>query len=284
MDERHGAISSIRHDRNNALLAWRFLLAVVVALVAEPLPSARTTPLVSVWYRGTPAGVPRPDDLAMIRATGFAAVTWPASQRAGETELRRLAAAIDLAVDVRAPERPLTMRSAVAPGSRVDVRVTALPADLLPAVVWRAVAHGARTIAFDGGEKDGVSVADVNGRLPPWVEPARRVARQLDTNARLFDRLGAGVAMKFDVTRGSAAAIDGRLFETTRDWVIIVTNVSDDRVEAVTRLPKSVPYAPWGNLLDGAAPPMAMYYEPAGPRWRLTLDGGVARIYLTSKY
>ena len=38
-------------------------------------------PVVSIWYRGT-GGVPKPDDLAVIRAHGFTAITWPAGQAA----------------------------------------------------------------------------------------------------------------------------------------------------------------------------------------------------------
>ena len=53
----------------------RALLAV--ALLCLPLPVSAAEPVVAVWYRGAPAGTPRQDDLAVIRALGFNGVVWP---------------------------------------------------------------------------------------------------------------------------------------------------------------------------------------------------------------
>ena len=41
------------------------------AFVALATPAFADTPIVSVWYRGLPAGQPRLDDLAAIKALGF---------------------------------------------------------------------------------------------------------------------------------------------------------------------------------------------------------------------
>ena len=123
-----------------------FWFAGVIAVLAacSVLSEARSETVVSVWYRGTPAGTPNQDDLAMLRAMGFRAVTWPASQAAGVAELRRQAAIVSLGVEVRAPLPSVTAASALVPGPQIDVRIPSLPLALMPATVWRAVAHGAR--------------------------------------------------------------------------------------------------------------------------------------------
>ena len=100
---------------------------VIAVLGACTLLSARSEAVVSVWYRGTPAGVPNQDDLAMLRALGFRAVTWPASQAAGVAELRRQAAIVSLAVEVRNPLPAVTAASALTPGPQIDVRLPSLP-------------------------------------------------------------------------------------------------------------------------------------------------------------
>ena len=65
------------------------LLAALWLLIAQttPPPMASESPSVSVWYRGDPAGTPRQDDLAVIRALGFPRVTWPAQHAAGLADL-----------------------------------------------------------------------------------------------------------------------------------------------------------------------------------------------------
>jgi hypothetical protein len=246
------------------------------------LSAARSEPVVSVWYRGTPAGVPNQDELAALRALGFTAVTWPASQAAGVAELRRQAAIVSLTVDVREPKPPLTIESALEPGMQVDVRVQSLPARLLAATVWRAIAHGARSIAFDAGAPSGAGVDDVNGQTPAWIAPVRAVARQVSANVRLFDQLASGAPVKFQSISGARGALDAVLFQTQRDWVIIATNTSAERAEGLTTLPRPVPYAPWGSILDGQV--VAMRQDSAGTVWQLALEPGAARIYVTSKH
>ena len=76
-------------------------------------------------------------------------------------------------------------------------------------------------------------------------------------------------------------ALDAVLFQTLRDWVIITTNTSGERAEAMAVLPRALPYAPWGSLLDGRV--VAMRESPAGPIWNLVLEPGAARIYVAAK-
>ena len=123
-------------------------------------------PVVSIWYRGT-GGVPKPDDLAVIRAHGFTAITWPAGQAAHAAELHRLAGTLGLGVSIQTAPVPLGPDAASRPGDRVDVVVSRATAAEIPALVWRAVAHGARTIAFDPGTSSGSGLTDANGRPLP---------------------------------------------------------------------------------------------------------------------
>jgi hypothetical protein len=225
--------------------------------------------------------VPNQNDLATLRALGFTAVTWPAAQTAGVEELRRQAAVVSLAVDVRAPKPPLTIAAALEPALQVDVHVPSLPPPLLAATVWRAIAHGARTIAFDAGAPAGAGVDDVNGQTPAWIAPARTIARQVSANVRLFDQIAGGTPVKWQSVSGPSGALDAVMFQTMRDWVIVATNTSTSRVEGQATLPAVLPYAPWGSLLDGQV--MAMRQNAGGPVWQLVLEPGGTRIYVTTK-
>jgi hypothetical protein len=49
----------------------RFALAAALLFMAQDAAPPPAKLLVSVWYRGTPAGTPVPADLAVIRALGF---------------------------------------------------------------------------------------------------------------------------------------------------------------------------------------------------------------------
>ena len=86
-----------------ALSTRRVVLAFVAIVAAVPAVLS-AEPVISVWYRGTPAGVPREDDLALIRAHGFTGVTWPSSQVAGLPELSRIADVYGLMVVIQ-PDR-----------------------------------------------------------------------------------------------------------------------------------------------------------------------------------
>jgi hypothetical protein len=252
-------------------------LFLAVWLQAAPIAD----PVVSIWYRGT-GGVPRQDDLAAIRARGFTAVTWPASQAAHAAELQRLASGVGLSVSIQTAPVHLTPASASRPPERVDVVVSRVTAAEIPALVWRAVSHGARAIAFDPGVSSsggGSGLTDSNGRPLPWVAPAAALARQLTFNARLFVEVRPGPALTLQSP--VPAGVDVVLLETPRVWVLISTNVSSAPVKAVAELPKSVAPALWTSLLDGSG--MSMLSRPTGPRWTFQLAPGEAGIWTIEK-
>lgn len=243
------------------------------ALLAEPV--------VSIWYRGT-AGVPKLDDLAVIRAQGFTAITWPASQAAHAADLHRLAGTLGLGVSIQTAPVHLGPDTASRPADRVDVVVSRTTAAEIPALVWRAVAHGARTIAFDPGASStggGSGLTDASGRPLPWVAPAAAIARQLTFNARLFAEVRPGPAPTIQAP--APAGVEVVLLETPRVWVLLSTNTSAARITAVAELPKSVAPALWTSLLDGSG--MSMLSRPAGPRWTFQLAPGEAGVWTIEK-
>ena len=257
-------------------------VVLAVALIAGDVFAARQSPIdpvVAVWYRGTPAGTPRQDDLAAIRAQGFTGVTWPADQRARVEELRRMAGNVGLDVLLRPAAVPLTASSALKPGDRVDIVVSRVAIEKIPAVVWRAVAHGARAIAFDSESTSGTGLTDATGRPLPWVAPASAIARQLTFNARLFldTRAGPRVAIQSP----ASPDVDVVLLETSRAWMLIATNTSAARVSTVAELPAAVPPALWTSLLDGSG--LSMLSRPSGPRWTFELAAGEAAIWVIDK-
>src|SRR5215471_7424569 len=146
-------------DRADPRMRMMRRLALICLALAPAIPvSARfvaADPVVSVWYRGSPPGQPRQDDLAVIKALGFLNVTWPSVSTAGAADLRRMADTVGVGVQVRADPQPVTPASALRPHSTVDVAMRDLTAEEIPALVWRAVAHGARVVCFDPGPSDG---------------------------------------------------------------------------------------------------------------------------------
>jgi hypothetical protein len=234
--------------------------------------------IVSIWYSGRPPGTPIQDDLAALRALGFTHATWPQQYAAGTAELRRLAALVALSVDIRSPAAKLSATLDVTPGMTVDVPVDVVPASQLPALLWRALARGARTIAFDAGTESDAGPIDARGEAAPWVQPARAFARQVGANAPLFAQLDRGRAITSDPVR---RGVDIHLLAAPRAWVLIATNTSSARIETVARMPAGVPYAPWSSLLDSEQ--MGMRVDRGGALWRLVLDGGSARVYLAAR-
>ena len=108
-------------------MSWR---SIVSCIAASALSVSATTafaaePVVSVWYRGNPAGTPRQGDIGAIRALGFNGVTWPRGDEKSLVELQRLAAAVGLKVIVSDVPVPLTAQSALTPSDRVDIVVDA---------------------------------------------------------------------------------------------------------------------------------------------------------------
>jgi hypothetical protein len=257
-------------------VAVRFVVATLVCLTwAAGATQNPVDPLVSIRY-GRDGSLPALNQLAAIKAVGFDAVAWPAGRPAELPEVRRQASIVGLSVVVLAPPTHLTARGARRPGKHVDVAVgQADPRTTVP-LVWRAVAHGARSIAFDPG-RETVSAAD--GGAAAWVAPAVGISRQLSANRRLVDALTPGPALRIDSARGGD--LDVVLLDGGRAWVIVATNLSASRASARVTFPKGVPSGLWASWLDDSA--MSMLYQPTGPVWSVELDGWGVKVYFVDK-
>lgn len=258
----------------------RRALAAPVLLLCFAGPAWAADPLVGVWYRGTPAGTPRQDELAVIRALGFGGVTWPASQTSGAEALRRMATAAGLQVTIAVPPKGATPASALIPSPRLDLIVTPQNADAVTAIAWRAVAHGARTLMFDSGSPTGAGLENPDRSLKPWVRAAQSVARQFDANSRLITALRPGPGVTLSPDR--KPDLDVVMLDADRSWVLIVTNTSAAQTETLLRLPTGTPYAIWFDMLDAST--LAMNgSEAAGPKSTLRTAPHTARVYVIDK-
>jgi len=174
-----------------------------------------------------------------------------------------------LKVVIRSEPVPLTPVSALSPDTRVDIVVTDTPVALLPALVWRAVAHGARVVSFDAGLSGGTGAA------------ASAVARQLAINATLVDTLSAGPVVRVDP---QVEGLDVVLIEAPRSWVLVATNTAaagTAPADTYAFMPPGVPSAEWLNLFDGST--IGMSSRPTGARWHVVLGAGDARVYVIDK-
>jgi hypothetical protein len=255
------------------------LAIVVIGTLAAGAQTPETTAgaVVSIWYRGTPAGTPRTEDLDLIRAQGFRGVTWSSRDLLTASELYRLASARDLQVTLRVNPVPLTATSALQPTYAADIDLTTTPPDLIVPLAWRALAHGARVISFDAGRKTG---SGLEGPVtPPWLRPAQAVATQVATQVRLIEEWQPATK-KVTIEAPAPAGLDLLLLSDRRSWVLVVTNMSRAKVTAVAHLPAGVPGALWVNLLDGSL--LSMINGPNGPRWSLEVEGGAARVYVVN--
>jgi hypothetical protein len=249
-------------------------IAAVWAFLLAPLPLLAAEPVVALWYRGTPAGMPRLDDLATIKAAGFNAIVWPRADSSSASAVRRLSETVGLSVLSRQDV------DGIAPfGQRLAVDVARVRASAIPALVWRAVARGVRTISFDPGTVEGAGLDGPGGTRHEWAGPALAIARQLSANARLIAELRAGPSLQFVSLR--PAPLDVQLLEGSRAWVLIATNTGESRVEAEVALPPGIPYAIWVSLVDTST--IAMLARPTGARWRFAIDGGAASVYVIDK-
>ncbi len=241
----------------------------------------RPRPLVSVWYRGMPAGVPRQVDLEAIRDAGFTAVTWPVHHVAGALDLRRMADRAGLRVVIRVESVPLTPESALRGDTHVDILVPRTPVPRYSSLMWRAVAHGARVVSFDAGLAEGTGLSDGSGQTPPWVQAASAVGRQLVRNANLVDILTAGPPVRIDPPVND---LDVQLLDAGRAWVLVATNVAPPGTapaDTYAFLPSGVPPAEWLNLFDGST--IGMLRQPTGVRWHVVFGPGDARVYVIDK-
>ena len=270
----------------------RTVCALIVVLLFAA-PAAAAEPVVGVWYRGMPAGTPRQDDLAVLRALGFNGVAWPAAQTDGLDTVRAMAKVVGLQVIVASAAPPLDAVSALTPPTHVNIVVTPENAASIAPLAWRAVAHGARAIAFDAGAPQGAGLNAPDGSLKPWVRDAIGIARQLTANARLVDVLTPGPGVIVAPTAGTSAsdaapaapgarhALDVVLLDGDWSWVLVATNLSNAPAQAIVRLPAGAPYAIWVSWIDGST--LAMAGELAGPRWTLQMDAHSVRVYLIDK-
>jgi hypothetical protein len=265
------------------------IAAAAAALPATPVieydtPGRQITrgapprPYASIWYRGGPGGVPRLDDLAVIRASGFPAVTWPAGETARRPEVERLAAEIGLEVITGHDEPALTPLTALRPSQEAHIRV-GVGHGGVTALAWRALMHGALGVSFDPGPTSGAGLNGDDGAPHAWVAEAAAIARQLMFNGQLIVDLVQGPDVI--VVPPRPAGLDVVLRQTPRLWVLVATNTSAEPIHAVAQLPTGLPPALWVDLLDGTG--MSMLNRQVGPQWTFDLGPGQARLYAIDK-
>jgi hypothetical protein len=249
-------------------------IAAALTFVLAGTPAFAAEPVVAVWYRGTPAGTPRLDDLAAIRAAGFGAITWPSVDARTVADVSRLAEAVGLTVVIQPDGRAVPSLE-----GRITVDLTRVRPAEIPAIAWRAVARGARIVSFDPGPGEGSGLDRRDGRRHDWVAPAVAIARQLAANAELLGQLRHAATPAYLSSRPSS--LDVELFEGVRAWVIIATNTGRARARAQVALPRGVPYAIWVSLVDAST--IAMLDRPDGARWTFEIGSGAAVVYVIDK-
>jgi hypothetical protein len=249
-------------------------IAVASAFFLGAIPVFAAEPVVAVWYRGTPPGTPRLDDLAAIKAAGFNSIVWPLRDPTTVATVSRMAGTVGLAVVIQPDAGGAFPRA-----GWLNVDVTRVRPAAIPAIVWRAVAGGVRTVSFDPGSVQGAGLDGPDGTRREWAAPAIAIARQLSANARLIGELGVGPSPQFISLR--PVPLDVQLLETSRAWVLIATNTGQSRAEAEVALPPGVPYAIWVSLVDAST--IAMLDRPTGARWRFEIDAGAAAVYVIDK-
>lgn len=257
----------------------RWLAACVATLAAMTSAAAAQTPtalVFSFWYRGSPPGVVRAEDVETIRDLGFAAVTWPYRGSPGTTMLIGLADAAGLKVVFREMPAPIGPASVVEHRDTVDIDLSAVPSTVIRPLVWRAVAHGARVISFDPGAR---SLAPASARSAAWLPVVVDLGRQLRANGQLFGESRDGPNVTFETP--PAPGVDVALRDAGKAWIVIATNVSSKQVRVSARLPATVPYAMWLSLLDGST--LAMLEDAAGPKWLFDLDARGVRVHVIDK-
>ena len=259
------------------VVAIRLAASLLLATAASTVLALQSTrpPVVAIWYRGVPAGTPRTDDLAAIRALGFSAIAWPRGDGRSLDTARKMASTVGLTIVESDPPTYATPESALSPGERVDIRAGAATL----AIAWRAFAHGARTVVFDGGAPTGAGLETPNRELQPWVRDALGVSRQITVNARLAQALKPGPGLL--IWPAQAPDLDVVMLDGDRSWVLAATNTGTTPRTASVRLPAGTPYAIWINWLDGSS--LSMMGEAPGPRWNFDIAPGAARVYLIDK-
>lgn len=267
--------------RLGALVLCAVAIGGVVPVESQVLIRPRQKTLISLWYRGMPAGTPRQVDLDAIRDAGFTAVTWPLAAPAGALELRRMADRAGLQVVIRSTPAPMTGASALRGDTHADIAIPTTPMRLLPAIMWRAVGHGSRVISFDAGLKESTGLRGADGQPAEWVAPIREVIDQLRRNTVLVDMLVDEPGLRIDPP---APGLDIVLLNAGRSWALVATNVSEPGTppaDTYAFLPRHIPPAEWLNLFDGTT--IGMLRQPDAIRWHVVLGSGDFRVYLIDK-
>jgi hypothetical protein len=217
---------------------------------------------VALAYPGSPAGVPRADDLSAIRAVGFTGVAWRPSDKAAYAALEQMAGSLQLTVVQRT-------------GS---IKVARHAPDL-QALLWRAVAGGSKVITIDPGQAAGTGLTGTTGERLPWTSTVSTFAGQIAASGRLFAIARPGPAIA--KPPAPAKGVEVALLDGGRAWLLIATSTASTRASFVVDLPSDVPAALWLSLLDGAM--MSMLKQASGPRWSATIDPGAALVFVIDK-
>jgi hypothetical protein len=254
----------------------RIALAIVVTLGLSAWVAGQADVAVPVWYRGSPIGVPRLNDLALIRASGVEAIVWPTTAAMGRDDVERLAQQVDLRVIYGTPSSALTAAAATSPDAVVDLVLDGSGSSIGSALAWRSIAHGARIIRIDRSDPARGRAWDGSG---PWLRQAAALGRHLTANAVLIS--GLRLATPVPLAEGDARSLEVVLLDAGRAWVVMATNIAPATRRGRVGLPRGVPYALWVSLLDGST--MAMRDAPNGPVWSFEIGAGGAFVYVIDK-
>jgi hypothetical protein len=261
-------------------------VALVVLAVSRPaILAAPPDAVVSVWYRGLPAGTPRIDDLVAIHGAGVSSITWPQKQTTHLVELRSLALKAGLDVIVRDPQ-PVAVTTASARTSApqpepIDLSMAATQAHAiqLPAIIWSEIAHGARVISLDPQSSTGFVRWTDDAGLRAWGRPAGAVAKDVSRLGTLIASFKPGPNVIFE--SAESPGVDFVFLDAGRSWAIVATNRSATKQAVQVHLPKDVSAAEWMNLLTSTV--VAMVAKPDGPRWTCMLEPWQAKVLVIDK-